>query len=92
MPAHWYVTSALPRGLLAALPLSVSGVAQEPRLRPLAASISAFVALYSCLGHKEVRNLVRCDQFWRELRVVALRGVIRYACQPLDMSRDVFRG
>ena len=59
MPAHWYLTSALPRGLLASLPLSLVGVAWEQRLRPLAASVAAFIALYSCLGHKEVRTAHR---------------------------------
>lgn len=54
MPVHWYISSALPRGLLATLPLSVVGVTREPRLRPLAASVVAFIAIYSCLGHKEV--------------------------------------
>lgn len=55
MPWHWYWTSALPRGLLASLPLSVVGAVLEPKVRPYAAAATAFIALYSCLGHKEVR-------------------------------------
>lgn len=55
LPWHWYWTSALPRGLLASLPLSVAGAALEPKIRAHAAAIASFVMLYSCLGHKEVR-------------------------------------
>lgn len=55
MPWHWYWTSALPRGLLASLPLSVAGAVLEPKIRPYAVAVTSFVALYSCLGHKEVR-------------------------------------
>jgi Alg9-like mannosyltransferase family len=57
MPWHWYLSSALPRALLAAFPLSVLGCTLERRVRPYMAVIVLFVALYSCLGHKEVRYM-----------------------------------
>lgn len=58
MSPHWYLTSALPRSLLGALPLALVGVALERRVRPIAAIAVVFVALYSFLPHKEVQLLV----------------------------------
>eukprot|EP00898_Chlorokybus_atmophyticus_P001549 jgi/Chlat1/2395/Chrsp17S02654 len=54
-PWHWYLTSALPRALLAAFPLTPVGVWIEPRVHALALPAAAFIALYSFLGHKELR-------------------------------------
>lgn len=56
-PWHWYFTSALPKALLVALPLSCAGVVLERRLRSYALAIGTFVILYSFLAHKEVRFL-----------------------------------
>lgn len=53
MPWHWYWSSALPRSLLASMPLAIAGATLEPKIRPHAAAVAAFIALYSCLGHKE---------------------------------------
>lgn len=55
-PLHWYFSSALPRGMLAALPLAAYGFWIEQRLRPLVCVTAAYVALYSLLPHKEVRS------------------------------------
>eukprot|EP00892_Ulva_mutabilis_P010521 jgi/Ulvmu1/7841/UM004_0071.1 len=55
MPWHWYWSSALPRSLLASMPLAVVGAALQAKVRPYAAAITAFIALYSWLGHKETR-------------------------------------
>mmetsp|Transcript_3166 Transcript_3166/g.9126 ORF Transcript_3166/g.9126 Transcript_3166/m.9126 type:complete len:480 (-) Transcript_3166:2014-3453(-) len=56
-PWHWYWTSALPRSLLAALPLWLVCPAVEPRMWGPAALAAAFVSSYSFLPHKEVRFL-----------------------------------
>ena len=58
MPWHWYLTSALPRGLLAAMPLAMLGAWLERRVRSCVAVAAAVVVSFSCLGHKEV--CVRC--------------------------------
>ena len=65
-PWYWYLTSALPKALLGALfwlPWSMVGLNNKSGwhvdttfLLPLFA-FAGFVALYSCLGHKEVRFL-----------------------------------
>ena len=54
MPGHWYWTSALPRALGAGLPLALLGAVLERRVRPAAACLAAYIALYSLLPHKEV--------------------------------------
>lgn len=66
-PWYWYATSALPRALLWALPLSFGGVltwVNAPGVRPVwhpalpyTLAGLAFVALYSCQPHKELRFL-----------------------------------
>ena len=53
-PVHWYLTSALPRALLGALPLAALGTALEPRIRAYMAVVVAYIVLYSALPHKEV--------------------------------------
>ncbi|CAG9464681.1 unnamed protein product [Pedinophyceae sp. YPF-701] len=57
MPWHWYFTSALPRALLLTLPLVPVGLVIEKRVRSYFSVGLAYVALYSLLGHKEVRFL-----------------------------------
>jgi alpha-1,6-mannosyltransferase len=54
-PWHWYLSSALPRALLGAAPLSALGAALEPRARALVAVPLLFVCAYSLLPHKELR-------------------------------------
>ena len=56
MPLHWYFTSALPRTLLAGLPLAALGVALERRVRGVLACVLLYIAAYSLLPHKEVRH------------------------------------
>lgn len=69
-PWHWYVTSALPRALLGALPLCVLfllqglfgaaglGKAHQGELLGMVCSSLVFVLLYSYLPHKELRFLL----------------------------------
>lgn len=55
-PLHWYFTSALPRALGGALPLSLLGAAIHPRdVAPALVPAVLFVAVYSILPHKELR-------------------------------------
>ncbi|GJP85121.1 hypothetical protein CLOP_g15215, partial [Closterium sp. NIES-67] len=54
---HWYFTSALPRALLLAYPLSFLGPLLDRRMLPFFLPAAAFVGLYSYLPHKELRFL-----------------------------------
>ncbi|KEH17914.1 putative dolichyl-P-Man:Man(7)GlcNAc(2)-PP-dolichol alpha-1,6-mannosyltransferase [Medicago truncatula] len=55
---HWYFTSALPRALLAAYPLSLFGFLVDRRVRSFAFPALAFILLYSKLPHKELRFIL----------------------------------
>ncbi|XP_057807477.1 dol-P-Man:Man(7)GlcNAc(2)-PP-Dol alpha-1,6-mannosyltransferase [Salvia miltiorrhiza] len=55
---HWYFTSALPRSLLVAYPLSVLGLLLDRRIRFYIIPIFSFVTLYSKLPHKELRFII----------------------------------
>ena len=70
-PAHSYFTVHLPKLLLSSLPLSVIGLLADPRMRTLLIPCIAFVALLSCLGHKEWRFVVYVVPLWN---IVAARG------------------
>lgn len=55
-PYHWYFSSALPRALLAALPLAAMGLALGwRRLWRFVIPVVAFVSIYSFQPHKELR-------------------------------------
>lgn len=54
-PLYWYFTSALPRAMLGALPLTLYGLYRERRVWDLVAPTTVYVAIYSLLPHKEVR-------------------------------------
>ncbi|KNC53350.1 ALG12 protein [Thecamonas trahens ATCC 50062] len=56
-PWHWYVTRALPKALLGALPGMILAAFAAPRslVARLALPPAVFVALYSLLPHKELR-------------------------------------
>ena len=56
-PPHWYWTSALPRSLQLAYPLSFLGAWLDRRARPWLAVALAYVGIYSLLPHKELRFL-----------------------------------
>ena len=56
-PAHWYFTAALPKALLAALPLIAAGALWERRVRPSVVIGLTYVCIYSTLPHKEVGAL-----------------------------------
>ncbi|KAJ6853475.1 putative dol-P-Man:Man(7)GlcNAc(2)-PP-Dol alpha-1,6-mannosyltransferase isoform X2 [Iris pallida] len=55
---HWYFTSALPRSLLVAYPLSMLGVLLDRRALRYVAPVFTFVLLYSKLPHKELRFII----------------------------------
>ncbi|XP_057445644.1 dol-P-Man:Man(7)GlcNAc(2)-PP-Dol alpha-1,6-mannosyltransferase-like isoform X2 [Lotus japonicus] len=55
---HWYFTSALPRSLLAACPLSLFGLFVDRRVRSFTFPVLAFILLYSKLPHKELRFII----------------------------------
>ncbi|XP_042064323.1 dol-P-Man:Man(7)GlcNAc(2)-PP-Dol alpha-1,6-mannosyltransferase-like [Salvia splendens] len=55
---HWYFTSALPRSLLVAYPLSVLGLFLDRRIRIYVIPVLSFVTLYSKLPHKELRFII----------------------------------
>eukprot|EP00210_Caulerpa_lentillifera_P001308 g1259.t1 len=57
MPFHWYFTSALPRALLFAYPLSFLGPLLDRRMTRLTLVAFLYILLISKLGHKEVRFL-----------------------------------
>ncbi|XP_078437862.1 homolog of asparagine-linked glycosylation 12 isoform X2 [Wolffia australiana] len=52
---HWYFTSALPRALLVAYPLSLLGILFDRRIWEFFFPVFSFVVLYSKLAHKELR-------------------------------------
>ncbi|CAI5499634.1 unnamed protein product [Closterium sp. Naga37s-1] len=54
---HWYFTSALPRALLLAYPLSFLGPILDRRMLRFFLPALTFVGLYSFLPHKELRFL-----------------------------------
>ncbi|KAG2260511.1 hypothetical protein Bca52824_079805 [Brassica carinata] len=55
---HWYFTSALPRSLLVAYPLSLFGILLDRRVPFLIIPVISFVILYSKLPHKELRFII----------------------------------
>ncbi|XP_013601034.1 PREDICTED: dol-P-Man:Man(7)GlcNAc(2)-PP-Dol alpha-1,6-mannosyltransferase-like isoform X2 [Brassica oleracea var. oleracea] len=55
---HWYFTSALPRSLLVAYPLSLFGILLDRRVPFLVIPVISFVLLYSKLPHKELRFII----------------------------------
>ncbi|KAI4354672.1 hypothetical protein L6164_003519 [Bauhinia variegata] len=55
---HWYFTSALPRSLLAAYPLSLVGLFLDRRVRSFIFPVLSFILLYSKLPHKELRFII----------------------------------
>ncbi|KAL8151044.1 hypothetical protein V2J09_020852 [Rumex salicifolius] len=57
-PFHWYFTSALPRALLVAYPLSVVGLLLDRRILPYFLPALMFLILYSKLPHKELRFII----------------------------------
>lgn len=72
-PAHWYLTSALPRALHAALPLALLAPLLDRRARPLMFVGLGFVLLYSNLPHKEVRFLFPVLPLWNAAAAVTLQ-------------------
>ncbi|CAK0780776.1 hypothetical protein CVIRNUC_005171 [Coccomyxa viridis] len=74
MPLHWYFTSALPRTLLAGLPLAALGAALERRVRHVCVCVLLYIAAYSLLPHKEVRFLLPVLPL---LNIAAAAGIMR---------------
>ena len=100
-PPLWYATSALPRALGLALPLSIVGAILESECRTWFVSAFASVVLLSFIPHKELRfvfpalpllNLcaaVACERLWRSrvLRIAVLGVVAATAAATLIISR-----
>ncbi|KAF8175824.1 alpha-1,6-mannosyltransferase subunit [Pholiota molesta] len=57
-PRLTYITSYLPKLLLGALPLSLIGYFIDLQIRTMMTPHLAFIALISCLGHKEWRFII----------------------------------
>ncbi|KAG2053372.1 hypothetical protein BDR06DRAFT_982841 [Suillus hirtellus] len=57
-PVHAYFLSHLPKLLLGSLPLAVLGAISDKRVRALMLPPVLFIALISCLGHKEWRFII----------------------------------
>ncbi|PKA58896.1 Dol-P-Man:Man(7)GlcNAc(2)-PP-Dol alpha-1,6-mannosyltransferase [Apostasia shenzhenica] len=55
---HWYFTSALPRSLLLAYPLSLLGLLLDRRIIRYFTPVMMFILLYSKLPHKELRFII----------------------------------
>ena len=76
-PPSWYFTSALPRALHAAYPLAFLGAILDRRVRPMFLVALGFVALYSNLGHKEVRFLFPVLPLWNLCAAAAMGHLSR---------------
>jgi alpha-1,6-mannosyltransferase len=57
-PFHVYLTSHLPKLLMASFPLAILGATLDSRIRSLLIPSTVFISLISCLGHKEWRFIV----------------------------------
>jgi Alg9-like mannosyltransferase family len=57
-PFYAYFTHALPKLLIAALPMAMQGMVLDKRIRSLMTPPLVFVLIMSCLGHKEWRFVV----------------------------------
>ncbi|KAG1863451.1 glycosyltransferase family 22 protein [Suillus tomentosus] len=57
-PVHAYFLSHLPKLLLGSLPLAILGAISDNRVRALMYPPVLFIALISCLGHKEWRFII----------------------------------
>ncbi|KAK4267923.1 hypothetical protein QN277_024642 [Acacia crassicarpa] len=55
---HWYFSSALPRSLLAAYPLSLLSLFLDRRVRSFIFPVLSFILIYSKLPHKELRFII----------------------------------
>lgn len=71
-PVYWYFTSALPKMLHAAYPLSFVGAYLHPKARSMMFVAVGFVALYSLLAHKEVRFLFPTIPLWNLSASIAI--------------------
>lgn len=81
-PWHMYMTQALPRLLVAAIPMAALGVIARPRDRTMALLVwmaGVHVALLSVLPHKEWRFILYTVPLWNAL---AARGMHRCLAYP----------
>lgn len=89
-PSRRYFTSALPRALLAGLPLSLLGPLYERRVRPPLAAAWAFVSLYSLLAHKARDWLSPPHR--THTRLAKQKGAPRYLRGPVYAGLRVVHG
>lgn len=71
-PVHAYFLSHLPKLLLGSLPLAILGAISDNRVRALMYPPVLFIALISCLGHKEWRFIIYVVPLFN---IAAARGV-----------------
>lgn len=76
-PFHWYFTSALPRSLLIAYPLSVLGMLLDRRILRYIIPVVTFVLLYSKLPHKELRFIIASIPIFNVSAAIAASRVYR---------------
>ncbi|KAF8577775.1 glycosyltransferase family 22 protein [Ramaria rubella] len=72
-PPYSYFTTHLPKLLMSALPLSIVGLLVDKRMQRVLLPWFVFVALLSCLGHKEWRFIVYVVPIWN---IVGARGAV----------------
>ncbi|KAJ4460218.1 putative asparagine-linked glycosylation 12 [Paratrimastix pyriformis] len=80
-PPLWYFTSAMPRALLASLPLALLGVILSPqRIKALrfASPLLLYVAAYSFLPHKELRFIIYAVPLLTLLAALAMESIMQY--------------
>ncbi|KAF8718278.1 hypothetical protein AX14_011943 [Amanita brunnescens Koide BX004] len=84
-PPFTYVKSYLPKLLLGSLPLSLLGLVVDSRIRSLLLPSISFIALISCLGHKEWRFIIYLVPIFN---IAAARGA-SYICgrKPIILRR-----
>ncbi|KAH9928344.1 Alg9-like mannosyltransferase family-domain-containing protein [Fomitopsis serialis] len=78
-PWHTYFTSSLSKLLMWSFPLSVLGFHADSRVRALLLPYLGFIALLSCLGHKEWRFIIYVVPVFN---IAAARGVTWIVRKP----------
>ncbi|KAL2630469.1 hypothetical protein R1flu_015155 [Riccia fluitans] len=89
-PFHWYFTSALPRAMMAALPLAVLGLILERRTRKYVLSVLLFIVIYSKLPHKELRFILIVVPVLNMSGAVAMAQLHNKLKKPSYFSRVMY--
>ncbi|TFY52954.1 hypothetical protein EVJ58_g9722 [Rhodofomes roseus] len=78
-PWHTYFTSSLAKLLIWSLPLSVLGIGADRRIGAMLFPYLSFIALLSCLGHKEWRFIIYVVPVFN---IAAARGIAWTITKP----------